>query len=476
MPLIAWAIYDDDGNPVTGATPSFIDYRDRGAIARARPVIAELGAGQYGFEAPSTDAVTGIAFLVDNGVAATPRRVSGAVCLASAPFSVWHLEDADGALWTGALPSLGGYSGINGALPSPPSIVTVSTPSAYLFSVTPAAADLASGISFRADSPAGAWPLYVQDALVASSGGIAAQPISGIRPAAAAAKALREWLLAALPAACVAVNNTRAATLRAPFPGPYVIPFGAVMNLSATTKAGNSIGIALAQGTRSAIEIANQINPTTGGWASVDSDGHLVLTSPDVPEYDTTTLAPTDSIIAVGKYDGGPNPSPNAAFGWDVAGEYSITTPIVPPGPRGVCDGMPLQGFFEPSQLGKGRVLVTIGERTFTPVDDNPRRFEWLVTLELGIFRAEPQQVVHQTREGIQAALQCVQECLMTDAGKQLGRAAFGDIQYGRLHDGRIAPFSFRAAGADGKAKPGGIFFDAVNCKYLVRVYQAPTL
>lgn len=287
-----------------------------------------------------------------------------------------------------------------------------------------------------------------------------------ISPEATAAKALRDWLLWKLPVSCVAVNLTRAATLRAPQPGPYVIPALAVLKVSVTDKAGTTSSAAITAGSRTTAQLVTEINATVPLLASADSDDHLLLTSTNAPSYDVTTLAATNSVMAVGA----DATLTNMALGWDISGEHTITTPIVPPGPRGVADGFPVGGFFDPSQLGKGRMLVTIGERTGAMTDGNPRRFEWDVGLELAIFRAEPQQVVNQTREGIQAALRCLREVLVTDEGMRFGAPASG-VMYGRLVSTRIAPWSFQQQRVDAKT-PGGLFFDSVSGTVTCRVFQ----
>lgn len=293
--------------------------------------------------------------------------------------------------------------------------------------------------------------------------------MSTVSPEAIAASAFRNWLLWKLPAACVAVNSGRAAVLRTPTPGPFVIPSGAALRFSVGDKAGLTYSVALTSGSRTSTQVAAEVNAELAGIATVDTDDRLVLTSNTAPSYDAN-LAHINSVVAVGADSTGTN----LALGWDPGGEWSITTPVVPPGPQGVADGMPVGGLFNPSQLGKGRVLVTIGDRNSSPHHDNPRTFEWNVLLDVAIFRAEPQQVVHQTREGIQAALQAVRACLLTDAGKQLGRASSGDITYCYERKVRVSPWSFRAQDSSGKPTPGGILFDAINATFLVRVYQSP--
>ena len=288
-----------------------------------------------------------------------------------------------------------------------------------------------------------------------------------VNPAALAAAALRDWLLWKLPAACVAVNATRAAVLRAPLPGPYTIPASAELGISLTGRGDSPATVPLTAGSRTAAQVAADIEAVLPGVASVDDDLRLVLTSTTAPSY-TSSLVATDSCVSVEPDATGAN----EAIGWGAEGEWCTRTPVTPPGPKGVCDGLPLNFFFDPSQLGKGRVLVTIGERS--SVARARRSFEHDVTLDVAIFRSEPQQVVHQSREHIQAALRAVQEALLTDAGAQLGRARYGDVQHAWLANVRISQGELRPTGADGRPVEG-LGFDAVSCTVNVLVYQPHT-
>lgn len=293
-----------------------------------------------------------------------------------------------------------------------------------------------------------------------------------ISPEATAAQLLREWLLQELPASIATVNAARAAVLRTPGPGPFTIPASGALKVSATDKAGLTTTIALTSGSRTTAQLVTQINATVTGLASADADDHLLLTSPTAPSWTASTGAIVNSVVAAGA----DTTDVNTALGWDVGGESVIRTALVPPGPRGVCDGLPLGTYFDPSQIGKGRVLVTIGGREGKPKGDNPRNREWDVALELGIFRAEPLEVTNQTREPIQAALRAVRAVLHTDAGMSLGPAGLrAGVGLGRILSANISgqSLTFTTRDASGNRSQFSPFFDAVNCRYLVRVYQA---
>ena len=172
MALIAWSIYDDTGAPLTGVVPTFVDYCDRAGVARAQPVILELGGGQYGFVPTDADVAVGVCYLVDNGATHEPARVSGPVTSPEMPFAVWHLEDDAGALWAGAAPTVASYVSSSGSRTAP-AIVAART---YLFSLTPTVSDAAVGVSLSADSPDGAFPLFLQQTLVSLSPWAAPSP------------------------------------------------------------------------------------------------------------------------------------------------------------------------------------------------------------------------------------------------------------------------------------------------------------
>lgn len=291
----------------------------------------------------------------------------------------------------------------------------------------------------------------------------------GPAPEDAAARALRDWLLWQLPAACVLVNAQRAAFLRAPRPGPYTVPALAVLKLSVTDKAGTTASGALTAGSRTATQMATDINAIIASTASVDSDDHLLLTSTNAPSYVDATLVATDSVVAVGVDLTGAN----AALGFETSGQHSLRTPVTHPGPDGVLDGYPVGDVFMPSANGKGRVLVTIGARRSQLVERNPRRGEWNVELTVEVFRAEPKQAVHQTRDGIQAALWAIRTCLFTDAGKQLGRAGGppkGDVVLALEQGVDINPFSFQRK--DSAGQKAGPLFDAASMKLGLRIFQ----
>lgn len=164
---ITWALYDNAGAPLLGATPTFVDFCLRnGTVVSPAPTITELGGGLYGFQPTDQHEQQGICYLINSGAGANPSRLAGGIGLASIPFSVWFLEDSGSALWTGAPPTItaGNYRTLTSTLTAPPIVAARS----YLFSLTPPAAESAIGVTFLANSPVGAFPDFVQDTITST--------------------------------------------------------------------------------------------------------------------------------------------------------------------------------------------------------------------------------------------------------------------------------------------------------------------
>jgi hypothetical protein len=157
---ISFGLQDVNGAPLTGATPSFVQYRTTTGGSPTPPAITELGGGQYGFTPSDSDESTRVAFLIDCGVGSVPRRYAGAIHTPNNPFLAWHLENVAGDLWVGANPSVGIWRDFSGVARTPPSVLAIGGTS-YLFAVVPSTADLKVDVAFRLDSPAGAFPEYL---------------------------------------------------------------------------------------------------------------------------------------------------------------------------------------------------------------------------------------------------------------------------------------------------------------------------
>lgn len=221
-----------------------------------------------------------------------------------------------------------------------------------------------------------------------------------------AVQKLRELLLLALPARVATINLTRAAVLRTPWAGPFVIPALAVLKVSTTQIGAATTSISIASGDKTTAQLVTIINAVVPGLASVDDLDRLVLTSPTAP------TAGTASIMSVAADTTGVN----AILGWSTSGDHDLRTALAAPGPKSVMDGEPL--IPDADLFPEGGVVVLFDERRSTPRSQNVRDDTYVVDLDLVIFRIEPQQATHRNREPIHAALQAVRECILTDAGR----------------------------------------------------------
>jgi hypothetical protein len=270
-----------------------------------------------------------------------------------------------------------------------------------------------------------------------------------------AVDALASWLRLKLPAKVTEINALRAAALRTPSSGNFTIPSGAVLKVSLSGKDGPYTSCPLTSGPRTTTEVVDDINDSLA-IAATDGDSRAVLTST------TTPSAGTPSVVSVGPDSTGAN----LALGWEAGGEYVINTGLVGPGHRGVMDGWPQQ------LDAKNSFLVIIGKRSGLPVAPELRRDETVVTMDLSIFRPASQQENHRSREHIHACVQCVREVLMTDAGRQLGRASTGDIVLVEMGRCSVEGMRFQ------QYRQGQMFgpsFDSASLTVYAKVFERPS-
>lgn len=220
--------------------------------------------------------------------------------------------------------------------------------------------------------------------------------------------ALRNWLLAKLPGAVAMVNAQRNAVLRCPVAGPYVIPPNAKLHHSSTRIDGPFVDVALTSGTRTAAQVAADIELVVPGIASADVFGNLVLTAAAAP------IVGTDSLVAIGPDSTGAN----AALGLDAGGERAQTSALVSPGYKGVSDGTPMH-----PDMGPG-FWVILGDCISVPVAPDVRRDMYRVAIGVALTVPVPSGSMHRTREHLRAAMRCIREVLFNDpasAGRLLG-------------------------------------------------------
>ena len=276
-----------------------------------------------------------------------------------------------------------------------------------------------------------------------------------IRASALAAQALREYLLARLPAQVAVVNLARAATLTTPAAGPWTIP--ASGSISLTLDGTNFTANGLTAGSRTAAQLTTEINASMGATvASALTDGRLRFTSTTTP-----TGPDTASILGIGSDTTGAN----LALGFDPAGEKCVRAPLVTPTSKGVCDGEPT-GPMEP--YAQGRMVIVIMDRSDVAVASELRREERLATLNVRVYVPMIRQQ-YQTREEIQSACECILDVISSTAGRQLARSSENDV-------GFVQCRSLKVSGSSWQPKGLNILLDMAEITLTARVFQRPVL
>ena len=271
-------------------------------------------------------------------------------------------------------------------------------------------------------------------------------------PAQLAVRALREHLLATLPAKVAAINTERKAVVRSALTEPFIIPADAVLK-TGVVRDGLLISSPLTAGTRTAAEVALDImagDPYV--IATADAFGRVVLTQ----EFAPSDGVPSTVVVAPD------TTGANVALGWEPGGVHVTRAAIDTPTWRSVVDG---DWTLAPDM--DGGFWVCIGDRTVRPwpVAPNIRRDEYQVTMVLDIIRRfGANQTPHRDREAIGACVRAVDEVLRTTTGRQLGRAAYGDVMLADVGQVRIASSSF-----DSKR---GFLFDVAQMTLTVRIFQ----
>lgn len=280
-----------------------------------------------------------------------------------------------------------------------------------------------------------------------------------IAPEQKAAIYCREWLLLGLPAKVAEVNATRAAALKSPWAGPFTITAGQKLGICITQNSDTFVEVSLTAGSRTATQLAADINGTSGlsGVASADTEGRLLLTSLLAP----TTSAPSKLALR------GSTADANAALGFTKGGEKCVTTALVASGHNDIIDGWPL--LSDLINRGPGTIVVILGDK-LTEELPNPRHDEHIVTMDVTVMRCEPQAQVHRNREHLYASLRCVRELMLDGAGRTFGQRASNPIVMVRPSRGRVVakPYSFGT-----KDNPNPLF-DVAVFNTQVRVHERP--
>lgn len=277
-----------------------------------------------------------------------------------------------------------------------------------------------------------------------------------------AARAFREYMLIALKPKVDEVNGLRAAVLKTPWAEPWNIGAGATLGFCLVSGSNTFTTVPLTAGAaRTSAQVAADINAVLPGKASSDSDGRWFVSG----------LAPTIAAPSKVFLRPGIPGDVNSLFGFDNGGEKEIESALVAPGSRGIADGKPLIPDYGPSGAAGGSpIAIVIDDRHSRPARPGPRGNENIVTLTVSVMRIDPLAAVHRSRDGIHSALRCVRECFSSTVGRQLGRAAQGDIvlvtELGCSVGGQ--PFQFNVPNTPNP------LFDAAVLMLEVKVYEQP--
>lgn len=448
---LPFAIIDADGLPVTGAAAGCVvsAWNARTLATRTAATVSEVTGG-YVLTPTDDDEAVGTVFLVDTGAGRRQRYVVMVSSLPSSQAFAVPLTDSTGALWTGAAPTLTW---------SEATVPAVTTPTTGVYVVVPSAADIAAEASGTLTSPAGAyrpWYFLECDALPTV---VAPFVSSGIGPEAVAAQALADWLRLKLPAKCAALNSNRAAQLKTATAGPWTFANDFDLPLSAIgTEDATPSTVTVAAGVYTAAQLAITINTAapTNVTAATDFACRLVLTSTVTPTEDLP------SVVAVLAAADAAGEAGYALLGWQAGGERVDCAAVVAPGWRNVVDG----DWLLAPDVGSGFV-VRLLDRTAT-TERSVRRGEFFVDIATEVWRPFGSNATpHRDRDAIETCLRAVREVVTDDStGRQLGRAAAGDIMYADVASSAVSGETFTA---------NGVSFEAAAINFRIRVFQPPS-
>lgn len=275
-----------------------------------------------------------------------------------------------------------------------------------------------------------------------------------------AVQALRDYLLAKLPAEVTALNALRAPVLKTPIAGPFSVTAGMEYRLSTVRDdpSGGTLFTIPVSTSLTAAQIATVINTAAppGLTASADTLGRLVITG-------TAPVSGGDPAVVTFLADTNATGS-NAALGFDPGGEFVLSSPLVSPTARGVSDGRP----SSVPDMGQG-FWVIIGDRKAVPVSGSSlRRDLWDVTLSVDLYKPDMLNNVNRDRSGITGVVRAVSEVLLSTDGRYLGRQAFGDVQGLEVSDLNVYGTPFRWVDAP------DLLHDVATMTVRLRIFQLP--
>ena len=247
-----------------------------------------------------------------------------------------------------------------------------------------------------------------------------------------ACDALRAYLLASLPAQVTLRNADRAAELITPQAGPWTIPAAAAV--SVTVDGTTFLPAALTSGSRTASQLATEINTATGLTAfSATTDGRLKFLSPTAPSSPSTNSVVGYAADATNTL---------TALGFDTSGEMVVRSPLVAPTNQGVMDGEPK--VLPP--LANGRMIIMLGDREDARFQSS-RRDEREARIAMHVFVPVTGTEGNADREMIQSAVACVANVLFSASGRQFATAGASQewsIGYTDIVSSKVAGSTFK--------------------------------
>lgn len=272
-----------------------------------------------------------------------------------------------------------------------------------------------------------------------------------------------------IAASAAAVNGTRYTRILAELTGPYVVPAsGGWLGLGDLPDGTSTGWWPFAAGSYTAQQIADVLNgPPAEGILGAQPVASSVSGRLELRSFLPASAVELPIFIMPGKPDSATAESVNlnSVFGWSSDGEQAQSArAIVAPNARGICDGYPMTA----PDMGQG-FWVIVGDRKAEPAGGSSlRRDSWDVALELHIARPTPADERHRTREPIAACLEAVSAALLTTNGRQLGRAAEGDVQLVEIVGEEIHGSAIQFE------EVRNVLFDTATLRLVIRVFQRP--
>jgi hypothetical protein len=288
-------------------------------------------------------------------------------------------------------------------------------------------------------------------------------------PSAVAVDALIAHLRNKLSASVVTVNSERYSEVLVPKKGSYVVPVGDYwigVGVDTDLNSGVAGFWPVPAGTYTAQQLATHLNsePVFDPWSGLPTS---VVWFYEDSRLGAKWPASAGPIVVLGGLDAGFSTADLLApiLGVGADGVASGQPNIIAPSYEGICDGFPL---LVPD-MGSG-FWVIIGDREAAPDDGSSlRRDSWTVRTSLHIMRPSYANERHRTREPISACLDAVRRCLLTDEGRQLGKAATGEIQIVEITSERVGGTALRFE------EMQNVLFDTASLDVAIRVYQRPS-